>query len=62
MKRKEFERHLTNNHCFKLREGANHSIWQNNSNEKQSSVPRHNEIVRITCIKICKQLEIPSPS
>jgi mRNA interferase HicA len=61
MKRKDLERHLTDNNCFKLREGSNHSIWQNSLNNKQSSIPRHNEIVNITCKIICKQLEIKSP-
>lgn len=58
MKRKDFEKHLTINGCFKLREGSNHSIWQNSLNNKQSSVPRHNELVGMTCKIICKQLEI----
>lgn len=58
MKRKDFERHLKNNGCVILREGSNHTIWQNPLNNKQSSVPRHNEIVNITCKVICKQLEI----
>ena len=61
MKRKDFERHLLKNKCFKLREGGNHTIWQNESNEKQSSVPRHNELVKVLCIVICKQLEIQNP-
>ena len=61
MKRKDLERHLTDNSCIKLREGSNHSIWQNSLNNKQSSIPRHNEIVNITCKIICKQLEIKSP-
>ena len=61
MKRKEFERHLKNNGCILLREGANHSIWINNLNKLQTSVPRHSEIVNITCQVICKQLAIPVP-
>ncbi|MBM2816513.1 MAG: type toxin-antitoxin system HicA family toxin [Ignavibacteria bacterium] len=61
MKRRDFERHLTDNGCGKLREGSSHSIWQNPVNYKQSSVPRHNEIVKVTCKIICKQLEIPMP-
>ncbi len=58
MKRKDFERHLRNNGCMILREGSNHTIWQNPLNNKQSSVPRHSEIVNITCKVICKQLEV----
>lgn len=61
MKRKDFEKFLNSLGCIKLREGSNHSIWQNPSNLKQSSVPRHNELVNITCKIICKQLEINCP-
>lgn len=61
MKRKEFERYLLSQGCIKLREGGNHSIWQNIKNNKQTSVPRHNEIVKIACKVICKQLDIESP-
>jgi mRNA interferase HicA len=61
MKRKEFERHLKNNNCVLLREGSNHSIWINTLNNVQTSVPRHAEIVNITCKVICKQLVIPFP-
>jgi len=61
MKRKEFERYLRNNGCVLLREGSNHSIWVNPLNNFQTSVPRHPEIVNITCKVICKQLLIPAP-
>ena len=61
MKRKEFERHLINNGSILLREGSNHSIWINNMSKLQTSVPRHPEIVNITCKVICKQLSIPVP-
>jgi len=61
MKRKEFERHLKNNGCMLLREGSNHSIWINKLNKLQTSVPRHSEIVNITCKVICMQLSIPVP-
>jgi mRNA interferase HicA len=61
MKRKDFERYLINNGCTKIREGSNHSIWQNSLNNKQSSIPMHNELVYVICKVICKQLEIKSP-
>jgi mRNA interferase HicA len=61
MKRKEFERHLKSNGCVLLCEGSNHSIWINALNNSQTCVPRHSEIVTITCKIICKQLSIPSP-
>jgi hypothetical protein len=44
-----------------LREGGNHSIFLNTSNNKVSSVPRHKEVRNNICLKICKDLEIPSP-
>ena len=62
MKRLDFEKHLRNNNCSKIREGGNHSIWINNVNGKQTSVPRHNELSNITCKLICKQLDIPFPT
>ena len=61
MKRRELIRHLEENDCRLLREGGNHSIWENTKNGKRAAVPRHNEIVDFTAIKICKQLEIPIP-
>jgi mRNA interferase HicA len=61
MKRIDFERHLKNNKCSKLREGGNHSIWINNENGKHSSVPRHNDLSNLLCKIICKQLDIPAP-
>jgi len=62
MKKLDFEKHLKKNGCVKLREGGNHAIWINETNNKQTSVPRHNEIVNLTCRMICKQLEIPIPT
>ena len=61
MNRRQFIKHLTNHNCYLLRHGASHDIYQNNSNQNISSVPRHNALNRNTCQIICKQLEIPSP-
>ena len=44
MKRKEFVKHLNNNGCLLKREGGNHSVYLNISNNKISAGPRHNEI------------------
>jgi len=41
--------------------GSKHSIWENKANRKRTAVPRHRELVDFTVIRICKQLEIPSP-
>ncbi len=57
----EFERHLKKYGCLIIREGGNHTIFQNLKNCKISPVPRHREIKNLLVIKICKQLEIPSP-
>ena len=60
MKRQQFLKHLQKHNCILLREGANHSIYMNQKNQKQSSVSRQRELSNLMCNKICKQLEIPS--
>jgi len=61
MKRKEFVKHLSNNGCLLKREGGNHSVYVNVSNNKISAVPRHNEINDFLTKKICKDLDIRNP-
>jgi len=61
MRRRDLIRHLETKGCQLLREGGNHSIWENPTNGKRSAIPRHKEIVEFTVIRICKQLEIPKP-
>ncbi|MFI5195671.1 MAG: type II toxin-antitoxin system HicA family toxin [Chitinophagales bacterium] len=61
MKRKEFVRHLNNNQCLLKREGGSHSVYLNISNNKTSTVPRHNEINDYLVKKICKDLDIKAP-
>jgi predicted RNA binding protein YcfA (HicA-like mRNA interferase family) len=61
MKRRDLLRHLEKNNCRLLREGGDHSIWENSVNKRRTAVPRHREIVNFTVMKICKQLEISSP-
>jgi len=61
MKRRDLIRHLEANGCHLLREGGNHSIWENPKNGKRTAVPRHSEVIEYTVIKMCKQLEIPNP-
>lgn len=60
MNRRKFIRYLIKHDCILLRHGASHDIYQNISNQKISSVPRHNELNRNTCKAICNQLDIPS--
>ncbi|AWM35055.1 addiction module toxin, HicA family [Hymenobacter nivis] len=59
MKLLDLLRHLAAHNCALLREGANHSIYINRSNDQQTAVPRHREIGDNTCRAICKQLGIP---
>jgi len=61
MKTTNFIKHLQKNNCFLIREGGNHSIFQNEENKKISSVPRHKEIKNNLARKICKDLEIAIP-
>ena len=61
MKRRDLIRHLEQNGCALLREGANHTIYVNRAARKTSSVPRHNEINNDLARKICKDLQLPQP-
>ncbi len=61
MKRKEFVRHLNQQSCLLKREGGSHSVYLNTSNNKTSTVPRHNEINDYLVKKICKDLDIKFP-
>ena len=60
MKRTEFLKHLADHNCVLVREGANHSIFINQLNRKQTTIGRHQELSNLLCRKICKQLDIPS--
>jgi len=61
VKRRDLIRHLVENGCRELREGAKHSMFVNPGQKKVSAVPRHNEINEILARKICRDLEIPKP-
>ncbi|MGI8634734.1 MAG: type II toxin-antitoxin system HicA family toxin [Segetibacter sp.] len=62
MRTTNFIKYLILNNCKLLREGSNHSIFQNQLNKKISSVPRHKEVKNNLVRKICKDLEILPPS
>lgn len=62
MKRRDLLRHLQQHGCRFVREGAEHSIWENPTIGNRTSVPRHREIPDYTAARICKQLGIPAPS
>jgi len=59
MKTKDFIKFLNQQHCLLIREGSNHSIFQNQKNKKIASVPRHKEVKNNLAKKICRDLEIP---
>jgi mRNA interferase HicA len=61
MKRRDLIRHLVAQGCQFVREGAEHSIWENPIAKRRTSVPRHREIPEYTAFRICKQLDIPAP-
>ncbi|MGK5093708.1 type II toxin-antitoxin system HicA family toxin [Deltaproteobacteria bacterium TL4] len=58
MKRNVLLRHLRSHGCELLREGGNHSWWYNQTQNKRSAIPRHNEIKDILANKICKDLGV----
>ena len=44
MKRVKFFKYLKANKCYLIREGGNHSWFQNKLNNQRSAVPRHSDI------------------
>lgn len=61
MKRRDLLRHLRGQGCRFVREGTEHSIWENPVINRRASVPRHREIPNYTAERICKHLGIPLP-
>jgi mRNA interferase HicA len=61
MKRRDLLEHLRRHGCRFVREGSDHSIWDNPANRRRTSIPRHREIVEYTARKICRQLGVPDP-
>ena len=62
MKRRDLLDHLLLHDCQFVREGGEHSIWENPATNQRTSIPRHREILEFTAIRICKQLGVPLPS
>ncbi|MBK5967288.1 addiction module toxin, HicA family [Thiorhodovibrio winogradskyi] len=60
MKRSDLIRHLRRYGCLLIREGSNHSWWQNPLTGARSAVPRHQEIDNHLARRICHQLKIES--
>jgi predicted RNA binding protein YcfA (HicA-like mRNA interferase family) len=61
MKRRDLLEHLSRHGCRFVREGGDHSIWENPATRRRNAVPRHREIPDYTAARICKQLGIPTP-
>jgi len=62
MKRRDLLLHLRQRGCQFVREGREHSIWENPATNRRTSIPRHREINDFTAGRICKQLGIPQPT
>jgi mRNA interferase HicA len=58
MKRRDLLRVLREHGCQLVREGAEHSIWENPAANRSASVPRHREIPEYTAARILKQLGV----
>jgi mRNA interferase HicA len=61
MKRVDVLRHLKRQGCRFVREGGDHSIWENPANGRRAPVKRHREIPDIAVKGLCKELDIPAP-
>ncbi len=61
MKRLDLVRHLHRQGCVQVREGHDHTIYENPANNQIAPVGRHREIAPVLVAKICKQLGIPKP-
>jgi len=61
MKRRDLLQHMRQYGCRFVREGRDHSIWENPTTNRRASIPRHREIPDYTVGRICKQLGIPMP-
>lgn len=61
MKRRELIRHIENHGCVFVREGANHTMYENPVMGKRVPIPRHREIPHAFARAICRQLGVPEP-
>ncbi|MEW6754151.1 MAG: type II toxin-antitoxin system HicA family toxin [Candidatus Latescibacterota bacterium] len=61
MKRRVLLQHLREQGCRFLREGGEHSIWENPAAGRRTSIPRHREIPDYTAQRICRQLGVRQP-
>ena len=59
MKRREFVEELHREGCFLLRHGANHDLYRNPKNGRQTAIPRYSELTNFICAKVRKELGLP---
>lgn len=61
MKRRDLLRHIESHGCVFVREGQNHTIYENPTNGIRVPIPRHRDIPDVFARGICRQLEVPDP-
>lgn len=59
IKRNEFLKHLKKYNCRLLRNGAKHDVYVTEVSQTKTTIPLQPILEKITCMRICKQLEIP---
>lgn len=59
MRRHELLHYLRQHGCQFMREGGDHTIWENPQANRKTSIPRHREIHLYTARRICQQLSVP---
>jgi len=62
MRRIDFIKHITNQGCIFIREGAKHSVFFNPLTKRFSTIPRHKEINNFLAKKISDDLGIIKPT
>jgi mRNA interferase HicA len=61
VKRRDLGRHLREHGCRQIDEGANHGRWAGPT-ARRSTMPRQREIDHALARKICRQLDVPTPT
>lgn len=61
MKRRDLLKHIETQGCQLVREGHDHTIYENPANGKRVPIPRHREIPDAFARKICRQLGVREP-
>jgi len=59
VKRRELEQHLRKHGASLVRHGSNNDIWEDQTGDKESQVPRHSEIKNNTARRILDDLGVP---